>query len=454
MATESTLRFWILAEFICIAMLLVTLISRRIGCSLYIEEKEINLEDLTKPDSSFYYPPTPSIFGVYNQTFLIWNVSWQPTIPAVRSPVPSYAIWKNTMTAPMLNFEDAIHFPEKPPLSDMQIWNISQQRCGGHGLYVYNSPLPWCDCYFGWKGSRCGVEDVRPMRNAILFLAYGGGLYLEEITKNLHTIERHWRPTNPDVDIIVFVDSKTLSARNSAGVPLRELVVNATSYNVRYLDVWLDLPDNEQVQQLYRHDSSASSQPTKALSCESTYMNYLHMNRFFAVQMFSHPVFYEYDYILRMDSHLYTTGPVRCNIFKTAAATHAVFSYLRGGIDKEECMQGGREVSLEYAITHRFPHNHLHYTYPPNATAYSGAFTWFKTSFWRHPELQRFFYHFDKSGWIYKSRTTDQVMTMMTTALFVPEYAVTQVCCFDEVFMHNKERFHFHPCISPVPCLV
>jgi hypothetical protein len=268
---------------------------------------------------------------------------------------------------------------------------------------------------------------------------------LQEIATTLKTMEEHWKPSNPQIDILIFCGE---GMRPYAGDYIRR-VEAATSYPVRWFDVWIDYPNNEEVRAAWKYDTAPASMPCKYVPRGNGYM---HMNRFFSVLMFSHPVFYEYDYIMRLDSHMATVRPLDCNLFRTVADANVVFAYLRPGVENEACMHGAREVALEYALSQGFAPNHLEYCYKPNATAFAGAFTWFKTSFWRHPEVQRFFHTWDQRGWIYKSRTSDQVMTRMTTALFAPAYAISQLCDFPkDALVHSGTPFPFE-CQSDLRC--
>jgi len=372
---------------------------------------------------------------------LLHATLWTPRIPAQVITVPPYAISDANAPVPAkLPFDKA-----RKSLNDSQIWELSVSRCNAHGLFVHNSAEPWCDCHAGYKGTTCAFEDTRVLKNGIVFLVYGSPQYLEEIIATLRTMETNWLPSNPGIDILIFCGPGTLSD------DLRRRTEAATSYHVRWFDLWVDYPNNDEVRAAWKGDRRPNNMPCGYVPNS---VGYMHMNRFFSVLMFSHPIFYDYDYLMRLDSHLATVKPINCDLFRTVAAANVVFAYLRPGIDNEGCMHGAREVAFEYALKQDFAPNHLRDCYAPNATAFSGTFTWFKTSFWRHPELQRFFHVFDQSGWIYKSRTTDQVMTRMTTALFVPAYAVAQLCDFDpEAFVHNGVPFPF-TCSSDLRCIV
>lgn len=377
-------------------------------------------------------PPEPAREETY---FLRNSTDWQPLIPTPRAKIPEQAIYRPYQAPPPLDFSKVL----AGALNDSEIWRLSREHCNGNGLYVYNAPNPWCDCFWGHKGSHCSHPDFRPVRNAVMFLAYGGTEFLVEIAATLQTMERHWREHNPDFDVIIFGDSDTLASKKV------DLLRNATSYPVRLFETWVDLPDNQDVWNLFKARNDAAAVPSRQPECGGS-MNYLHMIRFFSVLQFQHPVFREYDYILRLDSHFYSTADLPCSLFKMAANANAVYMYLRGGIDREACAVGAREVAFEYARTEQFPPNHLHYTYSPNVTAFSGTFAMFKTSFWRHAEVLRFLHVWDRSGHIYFSRTGEQVLYRVITALFVPEWATAQICDFPQLFLHRSTRFEFLPC--------
>lgn len=334
-------------------------------------------------------------------------------------------------------------------------WNDSEheaysaQRCNGHGLYVLNSPQPWCECDWGWEGSRCERPHDRAPRGALLYLSYGDRVFFQELVDRLPALEERWYEAHPDLEVVIFVSPGLLRP----GDPL--LLRDATRWKSHVHEVWVDLPDNDWVREKVGQDAGhllrgATHDYDQLRSYGSECMSqhkwtwrlgYFTMNRFFCMTFFTLPQLAAYDYLLKLDTHMVPRFPYPCNLFRTMASSKAVFGHLHSNAKEDaSCLGGLRETLEAYSLRYDFTPNHLEWVRPPNHTVISGAFMMFKMSFWRHPQVQSLLQFWDGTGWLYRSRAADQALLRWALAVFVPwSTRVHQFCHFPVgAFWHYK----------------
>ena len=77
-------------------------------------------------------------------------------------------------------------------------------------------------------------------------------------------------------------------------------------------------------------------------------MDYLHMNRFFTLNMFKHPALAPYEYYIRLDTDLFVKKEMSFDIFKRMKKEGLVFAYWNRNREPNGCVVGLGDATKDY----------------------------------------------------------------------------------------------------------
>jgi len=152
-------------------------------------------------------------------------------------------------------------------------------------------------------------------------------------------------------------------------------------------------------------------------------INYLHMCHFFTSTVFHHPVFKDFDWIIRLDADSGLDLPIPCDPISIMETTGSIFGYY-----KKEKQGGGCAKGLHTAIKNDFlPKTKMALNFNVKANdVYLGAFHIFKTSEFIKPNIMKFWDWLDLKSFSYEMRTGEQAVMPYALALMTSEDKIHQ----------------------------
>lgn len=147
-------------------------------------------------------------------------------------------------------------------------------------------------------------------------------------------------------------------------------------------------------------------------------VNYLHMCHFFSSTVFYHPVFKDFDWIIRLDADSGLNLPIPCDPISVMKNTGSIFGYY-----KKEKQGGGCAEGLHSAIINDFlPKTNMKFNFDVKKNdVYLGAFHIFKTSEFIKPKIKKFWEWLDLKSFSYEMRTGEQAVIPYALSLITSE---------------------------------
>jgi hypothetical protein len=169
-------------------------------------------------------------------------------------------------------------------------------------------------------------------------------------------------------------------------------------------------------------------------------MGYRHMCRFFAGEIFHHPILKEYKYIWRLDTDSKILSKITYNVFDQMQHSEAVYGYVNIQHDHPAVIQDLWSISEKYFQSigkgHIFNpdvfHDHFRRVFYTN-------FEILDLDFFRGKEYQSFYKHLDNTGGIYKYRWGDHIIRYIALKSLVDN---NKLLFFNDIVYQHGNIYH------------
>ena len=161
---------------------------------------------------------------------------------------------------------------------------------------------------------------------------------------------------------------------------------------------------------------------------------------------FTHPVFQDFDYILRLDFGLGIDSSIPCNPFDVMKANNYWFGYYVSEKQDATCSRG-----IEQYVADEFlPSNYLqlHSGVDPGLN-YQKSFSLFKTSLFRQPIIQKLLVSIDDKGYTCDFSSMEQIVVAYAVSLGLHREMIHQFSGYDFLRLETssklwENRLHVH----------
>jgi hypothetical protein len=164
-----------------------------------------------------------------------------------------------------------------------------------------------------------------------------------------------------------------------------------------------------------------SSEQLNGFTCTEKpwHLDYLHMNRFFTLNMFRHPALSPFEYYVRLDTDLFVKESIPFDIFRRMKDEGAVFAYWNEHREPDGCVYGLQDAVMKFMRDKEIPIYRVDSTVLLTFSictflfadllsqkAYHGCFGAGKLSFFRSSQYLEFADYLNELGGIYTHRST------------------------------------------------
>ena len=162
---------------------------------------------------------------------------------------------------------------------------------------------------------------------------------------------------------------------------------------------------------------------------QSCRIGYMHMCRFFANEIFYHPVLNDFEYYCRLDTDSYILSPVKSNIFEDVKTEGILYGFINDSIkDLPQFTEGLWPLADDFLKRHpEIPRYSRLYSDITERSLYYTNFEICKISWFKDNPWKLFFDEIDKNGGIYKHRWGDHTIRYIGVRSFVPSNQIKRI---------------------------
>jgi len=229
--------------------------------------------------------------------------------------------------------------------------------------------------------------------------------YLNLVKRSILSLERFFFPVSRYPICIMHTDDVTLEDLDD--------IAASTESEIRAYPIEFSFP--------FHKKSSYLKQTPTAPGCISKYnpndvwhVNYLHMCHYYTHDIFTHPVFSDFDWLLRLDADSGLGDMIPCDPFEILAEGNKVFGYYKKEKQGGRCAEGFHDKVMQEYV--KKSGRALKHPVEPN-DVYLGAFHVFKTSFFITDEVLKFWDWVDYTAVAYENRTGEQAVIPYALAI-------------------------------------
>jgi len=259
-----------------------------------------------------------------------------------------------------------------------------------------------------WKGGL--TTSKNEMSGCILYLLSKesgptGKDYVDLLKRSLQSVEKFFFSVARYAVCIIHT-------KDIEGSILRS-IADLTESNVYTYQIEFRFPLHK-MREYTKHTPTAPTCISKFNPNKVWHINYLHMCHFYTTEIFHHPVFHDFQWILRLDADSGFDDFIPCDPFELLERKNKVFGYYKKERQGGGCADGFHEkVVSEFVNKTRTRLKHQ----VQRLDVYLGAFHIFKTSVFTSTALLRFWDWIEYIAVAYENRTGEQAVVPYALAM-------------------------------------